>query len=67
MLAQWTTPFVSESTPDELQRAERATVDYLTRLIAAKRAEPGEFCGPTCQGAGASWWYGQGIYSLSVG
>ncbi|HEY4456277.1 MAG TPA: cytochrome P450 [Pseudonocardiaceae bacterium] len=42
MLAQWTTPFVSESTPDELQHAERATVDYLTRLIAAKRAEPGE-------------------------
>jgi cytochrome P450 len=42
MLAEWTTPFVSEATPEDLHRAERATVEYLTRLIAAKRADPGE-------------------------
>ncbi|HEY4021422.1 MAG TPA: cytochrome P450 [Pseudonocardiaceae bacterium] len=42
MLAEWTTPFVTEVTSEELQRAERATVDYLTGLIAAKRVRPGE-------------------------
>ena len=41
-LAEWTTPFVSEAKPDELYRAERATVEYLTGLIAAKRGRPGE-------------------------
>jgi hypothetical protein len=34
---------------------------YLTKDAVFK------YCGPTYQGAGASWWYGQGIYSLSVG
>ena len=42
MLAEWTTPFVSEATPEELFGAERATVEYLTQLIAAKRERPGE-------------------------
>ncbi|GAB3902661.1 hypothetical protein GCM10029964_093450 [Kibdelosporangium lantanae] len=40
MLAEWTSPFVSEATPEELGRATKITVDYLTRLIATKRSEP---------------------------
>ncbi|HJP73566.1 MAG TPA: glycosyl hydrolase family 28-related protein [Pseudonocardiaceae bacterium] len=34
---------------------------YLTKDAVFK------YCGPTYQGAGASWWYGQGIYTLSLG
>jgi cytochrome P450 len=41
-LAEWTTYFVSNATPDQLASAEHAVIDYLTTLIAAKRAKPGE-------------------------
>jgi cytochrome P450 len=40
--ANWTKPFVAESQPDEMRQAEDATTEYLTGLIAAKRADPGE-------------------------
>jgi cytochrome P450 len=42
MLSALTTPFLADANPDEVQRAERAAVDYLTGLIATKRAHPDE-------------------------
>jgi cytochrome P450 len=40
MLSALTAPFVADATPEEVQRAESATIDHLTRLVAAKRAQP---------------------------
>jgi cytochrome P450 len=38
----WTTPFITSLDPEELRRAEAGTIEYLTALVAAKRATPGE-------------------------
>lgn len=36
----WCAPFIVESSPEELEQASGAAVEYLTNLIAAKRANP---------------------------
>ncbi|UBU13549.1 cytochrome P450 family protein [Nonomuraea gerenzanensis] len=38
----WTAPFVAASSAEEMGAAHAWMLDYLTRLVAAKRAEPGE-------------------------
>jgi cytochrome P450 len=38
----WTKPFITTAEPAEIQRAEDATSEYLTALVAAKHAEPGD-------------------------
>ncbi|HEX5407196.1 MAG TPA: cytochrome P450 [Pseudonocardiaceae bacterium] len=40
--AAWTKPFITTAEPAEIEQAEQDTSEYLTALVAAKRAEPGD-------------------------
>jgi cytochrome P450 len=42
LFTTWTAPFITSLDPEVLRQAEQGTTEYLTALVAAKRAEPGD-------------------------